>query len=546
MSRGPACARSLDNDASRRKFRAVGLKGTLTTAITALAPRAALLSAAGTLASVFVVAAAFMLGVSLGQSGRVWAIVAAFATALIAAFVAQLFIRLSVTRRVRKLARFIEQQTAQEDFLRRLPSLGHDEIGRLAMAINRLFAGVTTTRVSMIDQQRELSQTQQELAVQAALAAKNYELEQRLKERRLLFDVLRVSASSTDIDSVVRALADRLMPTLRLSRLAILVRTETGMEIRAVQGLQQAEAIVGRVVSRAEGLLLQAEQSRRLVTLPEISASAQSGETSVGSWDFMLDAGGVLSLVPIFSGKEFLGALALVRPSEDPVSETEERLLEAVADQAALAMAHARLFEELRRLSTHDELTGVPNRRLLGERLEREMERAKRYGQTLAVLVADLDHFKELNDRAGHAAGDIALISVAKTLAHGVRKVDTVARVGGEEFVLLLPQADMREAALVAEKLRTLVEKEPIRTSSGEQPLTLSFGVTVWDGSEDAAAVLRRADEAMYAAKRGGRNCVITAPPSEGQDKPGVVLPASTDEASAAQSRSQRTGATLS
>ena len=160
--------------------------------------------------------------------------------------------------------------------------------------------------------------------------------------------------------------------------------------------------------------------------------------------------------------------------------------------------------------ATHDYLTGLVNRQFFQERLEAELARAKRYGQTAALLLMDLDHFKRVNDRSGHDAGDHVLTSFAGLVQAQVRAVDTVARWGGEEFTVLLPETGLDEAREVAERIRNAVEHHAFEFREDSIDVTVSIGIAVLEGAMDRVEVaMRRADEALYQAKRSGRNRVI-------------------------------------
>jgi diguanylate cyclase (GGDEF)-like protein len=163
--------------------------------------------------------------------------------------------------------------------------------------------------------------------------------------------------------------------------------------------------------------------------------------------------------------------------------------------------------ERLRHLSEHDALTGLPNRLLLDDRLQTGIERAKRFETTLGLLMVDLDGFKEVNDAFGHHVGDMVLCELASRMAAAVRTTDTVARMGGDEFIILLPDlhgAD--EAEMIAAKI-VAGSSIPIRVDEAPVGMTVSIGVATYphDGS-DADSLLRCADEAMYAAKQEGKN----------------------------------------
>ncbi len=167
--------------------------------------------------------------------------------------------------------------------------------------------------------------------------------------------------------------------------------------------------------------------------------------------------------------------------------------------------------EQIYRVKTCDGLTQVSNRRTFDATLEREVSRAKRYARPLALIAFDIDHFKRINDVHGHVAGDAILRQVAGVVAGNVRREDTVARTGGEEFAVLAPEVPHANAVGVAEKLRGLIETTPCRFEGNVIPVTASFGVASYTGDPDltASQLYEAADQRLYAAKRGGRNRVV-------------------------------------
>ena len=165
--------------------------------------------------------------------------------------------------------------------------------------------------------------------------------------------------------------------------------------------------------------------------------------------------------------------------------------------------------EELRRLATTDALTGLANRRHFMERASHELLRARRYGQPVSMLVLDLDHFKLINDTHGHATGDDALKHFSRVCRDQLRVVDLPARLGGEEFAVLMPDTALEGAIEMAERLRATLESSPVVMAGESITVTTSIGVTCAHAHElDVGTVLARADAALYAAKRGGRNRV--------------------------------------
>jgi diguanylate cyclase (GGDEF)-like protein len=178
---------------------------------------------------------------------------------------------------------------------------------------------------------------------------------------------------------------------------------------------------------------------------------------------------------------------------------------------AALATERSRVLEQLHFLAGHDSLTGLVNRRRFAEELDRWLSFRDRYGGGGAVLVIDVDHFKEVNDTLGHSVGDEMLATVAKLLRNRLRKSDVIARLGGDEFVVLLPTADEDDALKVAEDLRqTVHDYGPVVSSAGTVGVTVTIGVgPLQSGDIDADAVVRRADAAMYEGKHAGRDRVL-------------------------------------
>ncbi|MBP8296763.1 MAG: GGDEF domain-containing protein [Burkholderiales bacterium] len=171
----------------------------------------------------------------------------------------------------------------------------------------------------------------------------------------------------------------------------------------------------------------------------------------------------------------------------------------------ALKQREAQIVEA----SLTDALTGVGNRRRLEQALAVEIGRVRRMGGTLSAIMADVDHFKRINDEHGHGAGDKVLARVAALLKSQTRATDTVARFGGEEFIVLMPHTGIAQAAAKAEQFRGALAAEVIAPMTA--PVTSSFGVAELECDEDGESLLRRADAALYRAKQGGRNRVVAA-----------------------------------
>jgi diguanylate cyclase (GGDEF)-like protein len=180
----------------------------------------------------------------------------------------------------------------------------------------------------------------------------------------------------------------------------------------------------------------------------------------------------------------------------------------AIATLGFVLMCSDHLHQELQRQATVDALTGISNRRTLNSQATQALALAQRHARPLALLLIDADHFKQINDVHGHGAGDEALQLLAAVLQGVLRSEDPLGRLGGEEFVAVLQESDESAARASAERLRRAVEELSFSAHGVTIPLRISIGIAVLRGGDDFAALLRRADLAMYAAKHAGRNCV--------------------------------------
>jgi diguanylate cyclase (GGDEF)-like protein len=174
----------------------------------------------------------------------------------------------------------------------------------------------------------------------------------------------------------------------------------------------------------------------------------------------------------------------------------------------------ARALEQIRELATHDDLTGLLNRRAMFERMQLEQRRSLRTGHPLLVAQLDIDHFKVVNDTHGHANGDLVLRAFADTVRHSVRDTDLLARWGGEEFVLMLCDTPTEEAHALLERVRLAVQAMRVPLPQGGAPIaiTVSIGLARHTSADTLARTLERADQALYAAKAQGRNRVVLEP----------------------------------
>jgi diguanylate cyclase (GGDEF)-like protein len=214
--------------------------------------------------------------------------------------------------------------------------------------------------------------------------------------------------------------------------------------------------------------------------------------------------------VPLLAGSINFGSLILFG---DDFSEEDRMTAISLASHAVVALDNARLHRIVERQALIDGLTGLANRRQCEETLADELARVERFGGSLAVVVADLDWFKDVNDRCGHPAGDSVLSEFAALLQETVRDVDLAGRWGGEEFVLILPGTDLAGGAQVAERIRAaLAGRLVLAVDRTPITVTASFGVAAIPPAKTASELFAAADAALYEAKRAGKNRVETAP----------------------------------
>jgi len=375
----------------------------------------------------------------------------------------------------------------------------------------------TITGINKLDDpdftQREVD-TLEVIANQAAIAIENANLldksQTTLAETQMLYRVAQSLIQAETLNDVLQSLVDNIAQYLPAHLAAINILDLGKREITnfVVSGMDIEDDDKSDFDELMDGLTGWALRELETAVLPKgildprESAAGQKHKTDAGY--------GAIVIVPLAHRGTVLGSMSVINRDDQPdFTQRDIGIMETVANQAAIAIENAQLFEEIQWLATTDALTGTHNRRNLFELGRLEIERARRYKHPLSVIMLDIDYFKRVNDTYGHGVGDQVLHSLAQECLDSLREFDILGRYGGEEFAVILPETDCADACKTAERLRLRIEEKPFITTHGELSLTISLGVAELDDDiPDLAILLDLADSALYIAKQSGRNRV--------------------------------------
>ena len=322
---------------------------------------------------------------------------------------------------------------------------------------------------------------------------------------RLLQEASASFGAAATEEQLAAALAASARQAFDASSSAVLLATGSApLQVRG--GVRPLGPTVARIAAEPEP---EAMRSAAMVTV----GSLEDAEREFPALGDRLRAAKVeaVSVVPLLIDEQPVGVLACYFGRQRTFDDDAMELQAALARLASPVLERIRLQAELQRMALHDELTGLPNRVLLQTRLAQVLAAAERYRRPMAVVFLDLDGFKRINDKLGHGIGDVALRDVAHALQRVVRASDTLARFGGDEFVVVCEDADENGARIVAERLRSAVEL-PLHGVPSAYSLTASAGIAVHDPRKGRAVsaerLLSAADEAQYESKRAGKDRV--------------------------------------
>ena len=311
---------------------------------------------------------------------------------------------------------------------------------------------------------------------------------------KLTEEISRLSIEGKEIEEILYEIANEIKTVLKLDSTTIFLREGNKLLIKAKVGL--LKELNNNLTLNDKGITVHAFKTGKEYYAPDVLSDP-----------YYLYSGPEIRSeisIPIKTGNRIIGVLDIKSKSINGIDWHKRKTLKILAPLIGYSVINAKIHKETKKIALHDPLTGIYNRRGLALLFDREAKRAKRYREKLAVMFIDLDRFKEINDRFGHLAGDKILKKIAQILHSNIRGIDIIARIGGDEFLAVLVNADHHIARFVAKRLNSKIK-------GGGIPVTLSIGVSIFpDDGENLETLIGKADRACYFAKRDGGNKIVT------------------------------------
>lgn len=433
-----------------------------------------------------------------------------------------------VSSRLSRLLDFIED-AEKGSFLIRSEIDRHDEIGHVIAGFNQLLGVITQIEAKELEKEHNFKDAEVQKNIRlkledtlSKLERSNEMLNSKVQAQELLMDAAHRLGATLKKEAVVEELSSLLKERMRWPIGAIFLLENKNQEKQILRlvarfGMEDEVLPLNSQVVMGEGIVGVVAQTGA----PLVIANLEK-EKNLKLWESFsrsnpqkLGLNGSLLAVPMIHKSRVFGAFIFIHPQKNIFEKEQMELVAALGAQTALALVNAELYETTLELATYDPLTGIMNRRAMVRQISNELTRAQRFKTELALLLVDVDHFKNYNDRMGHVLGDVALKEIAMTLQSNVRKVDTVARFGGEEFCVILPQTDRKAACEVANKLCEAIREVNVRGASSQElgHMSVSIGIAIvpvdsaFIEQKDASTeIVAAADRALYEAKALGRD----------------------------------------
>ncbi|HET6464046.1 MAG TPA: sensor domain-containing diguanylate cyclase [Nitrospiria bacterium] len=335
-------------------------------------------------------------------------------------------------------------------------------------------------------------------------------LAQRSKELSFFINSGKALTSTLEFNKILRVIMERALRLIKCDAWSLLLLDEEAQELRFVAAkgtrgikkvrLKVGQGIAGWVAKTGQPLIIQdIRKDRRFKRAADRIMRFKTRS---------------VLCVPIVNKKRTIGVLEMInKQNRKPFDETDQDLLRKLVDQAAIALERASLYERMSNLAITDDLTKLFNFRYLDQILDREINRCRRYGSLLSLIFFDMDYFKHVNDVHGHLMGSKVLVEVARILVENLRDVDIIARYGGDEFVVVLPETNVETAVRITHRLHKSLKAHEFLKEEGLQiRMSASFGVAGYpEHAMTKRDLVRMADQAMYVAKNSGRDQICLA-----------------------------------
>jgi len=345
----------------------------------------------------------------------------------------------------------------------------------------------------------------------AHLQRENEKLKQRLFEVYMLYTLSKDLNFSTELDDFFNKSALFFKDALEIEAFCLLLIDDESKELKVVKADDNTFELVKDVTYKiGEGISGIVARTGESMVIQDVNKE----ERFTYYKGRMLDIGSFMSLPLKLNDGSVIGVLNVHKKETHSFKEEDEALYCTIANSMAHTIERLRLYEKAQKLSMFDDLTSLYTRRHFLECIQRECNKAKRYRDSVSMILLDIDHFKYVNDTYGHPLGDEVLKRVADLLKVSVRHGDVIARYGGEEFAILLPGTNKDGATITAEKIKNTVEKTPILKLDNErvEKITITAGVASYpEDGESVDKIIASADKYMYIGKEAGRNRVINA-----------------------------------
>lgn len=364
------------------------------------------------------------------------------------------------------------------DFTARAEVRGKDEFGEMSAGFNRMVQSLEETRK---------------------------ELDQRVLEVFALYNIGKAVDSDSELDHILLSLVHGIGKSEKIDKMMIMladsggdglyVASHTGFECCDVESVRfkRGEGFYGHIALTGQG---------RMIVDVE-GGDGIEGEGICGS-----EVNSIIA-VPFFKGEEVFGLICAYRNRPGQFDMSDQKLFEGMAEHLSTVLNNVKLMEETKDRATHDYLTGLYNRSYFSDAVDKELEKALRYGRQLSIFMIDIDNFKHYNDSHGHPEGDKLLIELCTLMKQTLRSIDISCRYGGEEFVVILPETPKDGAVVIAERLVSAISNHPFSYRE-LQPLgyvSVSVGLATFpEDGDNYEELVHRADEALYKAKRDGKN----------------------------------------